>query len=71
MPYARANEISREKNAALDLSGALLDGTVDKRWVADMGGHQAVVKGIATGKIVLPAPAGGDGRREPEAAVRD
>ena len=56
MPFARANEISREKNAALDLGAALIDGRVDKRWITDMGGQQAVVKGIAAGKIVLPAP---------------
>lgn len=59
MPFARANEISREKNAALDLGAALIDGRVDKRWITDMGGQQAVVKGIAAGKIVLPAPAAG------------
>lgn len=53
IPFARAGQIAREKNAAADLTQAILDGAVDKRWVDDLGGTQAVIKGIASGQIKI------------------
>lgn len=73
IPYARGNAMSREKNAAIDLNTALINGTIDTRWIADMGGQQAVIKGVAAGKIILPRvenqqSGGGQAQAHPEIA---
>jgi len=60
MPFSRANAIAREKNAALDLSTAIINGVVDKRWIEDMGGVNVIAKGMVSGEIVLPGAQSGE-----------
>ena len=53
IPPHRLGEMSREKNAGIDLGVAFMEGTVDRSLVEELGGYKAVVKAIANRELSI------------------
>jgi hypothetical protein len=53
IPASRLGEVARAKTAAVAIGKGLVDGTVDKSIIDDLGGYDAVVKAVANRELSL------------------
>lgn len=53
IPPHRLGEMSREKNAGIDLGVGFMEGTIDRALVEELGGYKAVVKAIANKELSI------------------
>lgn len=51
IPVSRVSEISREKNASVEIADGVVNGTLDQQQIQDLGGAKVVAKAIATGEL--------------------
>jgi hypothetical protein len=67
IPASRLGEVARAKTAAVAIGKGLVDGTVDKTIIDDLGGYDAVVKAVANKELSvadLQSVEGREGRKQ-------
>jgi hypothetical protein len=72
IPASRLGEVARAKTAAVAIGKGLVDGSVDRALIDELGGYDAVVKAIANRELSvadLQAAAVGEQQQPPSAAA--